>query len=424
MMTSSFIIDHADSVLENKVDFELGLADVMASAKTPWQLLEKLRPFLERHSEKSLPSPGDLACATITLSQGIREEIKGQLKGEKVFAMLVETTDGVGRAMTAVFVGPLNGTFREHPHLFELVDVTFPNHEQITRLVCKVIYQLHDERDDREDFLLLLTNDDSHFIKAGADLRREYPNLIHVTCLAQGLHRVAEFVRTQHPDVDRLIAETTRIFVNCKRQQLWFANKTRLPLPPDPASTCWSSWLKAVFYYGQHFTAIKGFVEGLEADTTAIERSQQLFLDKTIQSQLERVTSDFKWFAKSLTKIQVRQSMTESVFLFTRTEFSVKISPFKEKFEAVRKNNPGFEEILRLDKVVHCPHPARPPSNPTNAQYFKCAPLVTCDVERVLSRMMTELIAPSPDSLPAALVREYLIVSWSKNRLCHKKREI
>ena len=37
--------------------------------------------------------------------------------------------------------------------------------------------------------------------------------MLHVTCAAHGIHRVAEFVRGEYSDVDRLIANGKKVFL-------------------------------------------------------------------------------------------------------------------------------------------------------------------------------------------------------------------
>jgi len=40
-----------------------------------------------------------------------------------------------------------------------------------------------------------------------------YPKMIHVTCLAHALHRVAEEVLGNYPEVDKLIANGKKIVI-------------------------------------------------------------------------------------------------------------------------------------------------------------------------------------------------------------------
>ena len=62
-----------------------------------------------------------------------------------------------------------------------------------------------------------------------------YLKLIHVTCLAHGLHRLCESIRTHYSDVDNLIAYAKKnVLKSSSRIQIFkqFALGEQLPLEP------------------------------------------------------------------------------------------------------------------------------------------------------------------------------------------------
>jgi hypothetical protein len=44
------------------------------------------------------------------------------------------------------------------------------------------------------------------------DLKGFYHKMLHITCMAHGLHRVCESIRTQFKDIDNLIANVKNIY--------------------------------------------------------------------------------------------------------------------------------------------------------------------------------------------------------------------
>lgn len=50
-------------------------------------------------------------------------------------------------------------------------------------------------------------------IKAGKALQVFYPKLTHVTCVVHGLHRVAEEIRAQFPDINNVISAVKKVFL-------------------------------------------------------------------------------------------------------------------------------------------------------------------------------------------------------------------
>ena len=86
--------------------------------------------------------------------------------------------------------------------------------------------------------LLFLTDAAPYMVKAAKGLQVLYPKMIHTTCLAHALHRVAEDVRESYSDVDKFIANGKKIFVKAPlRLQKFKEEAPSLPLPPKPLLT-------------------------------------------------------------------------------------------------------------------------------------------------------------------------------------------
>lgn len=110
----------------------------------------------------------------------------------------------------------------------------------------------HDER-----LLVLLTDSASYMMKAGKSLSVFYENMIHLTCIAHGIHRVAEEIRNQFPKVNSAISLIKKIFMKApSRIQIFKSKLPEVPLPPEPVLTRWATWLKAALYYAEHISEI------------------------------------------------------------------------------------------------------------------------------------------------------------------------
>lgn len=119
-----------------------------------------------------------------------------------------------------------------------------------------------------------------------------YPKMIHFTCSAHGLHRLAEFIRDEFSDVNKLISSVKKIFTkvsNRKGFELYFTIfqkyifetyyfqapmrqrqfKSMFPqtsLPPQPIVTRWGSWIIAAVYFAENFDKIKDFLTTLDPE--------------------------------------------------------------------------------------------------------------------------------------------------------------
>ncbi|KRY21054.1 hypothetical protein T12_961 [Trichinella patagoniensis] len=103
--------------------------------------------------------------------------------------------------------------------------------------------------------------------KAADALKLLFPNMLHLTCLVHGLHRIAEHIRCLFPDVDRLIFNVKKVFLKApSRVQLFKEMATEIPLTPQPVLTRWGTWLSAVFYYAVNFTKIQEIISCFEEE--------------------------------------------------------------------------------------------------------------------------------------------------------------
>ncbi len=100
-------------------------------------------------------------------------------------------------------------------------------------------------------------------------LRAIYPKMLHVTCLAHGLHRVAEQVRIEYPFVNEWIVSVKRIFLKSPSRNRAFKDAApQVPLPPEPIITRWGTWIEAALFHSKHSRFLVGFDP---ADSSAIE---------------------------------------------------------------------------------------------------------------------------------------------------------
>ena len=98
-------------------------------------------------------------------------------------------------------------------------------------------------------------------VKSGQTLKGIFPNLIHITCLAHTLHRIAETIYNSFQLVDRFVACTKKIFVKSPSiVKLFKLTAPNTPLPPALVLTRWGSWLDAALYYAQHIEIVKEVV--------------------------------------------------------------------------------------------------------------------------------------------------------------------
>jgi hypothetical protein len=131
------------------------------------------------------------------------------------------------------------------------------NHSTITKLFDRSLLILWKTGIKHDMVLLFLSDAASYMVKAGQSLSSLYSKMIHVTCLAHGLHRISEEIRGQFSDVDQFISNAKKIFLKApSRVDTFKIMDPSIPLLPQPIVTRWGTLLTAALYYCEHFPII------------------------------------------------------------------------------------------------------------------------------------------------------------------------
>jgi len=162
-----------------------------------------------------------------------------------------------------------------------------------------------------DDVLLFLSDADPYMIKSVKSIKTLYSKMIHTTCLAHGLHRVAETVCILNPEVDKIIASVKKIFIQApSRVQIFKDISPLLTLPPELVLTRWGTWIQAALYYCEHFEIIKLIVNSLNKDDAISIKTAQKYIEKQhIQIQLVFIKSNFSFLPNAIKSLE-KQNMT------------------------------------------------------------------------------------------------------------------
>ncbi|CAN7989403.1 unnamed protein product, partial [Ixodes hexagonus] len=169
--------------------FYADLCEALVAANIPWAKVENpvFKEFLQKYSNEL----GD-SCIWVSVD---------------------ETTDATGRFVTHLVVGKLVADERTTPFLVCSKTLERTNGETVAYFVnasLKVLYPtgLEDSR-----VLLLYTDAAAYMLKAALLLKAFYPRMLHVTCLAHGIHRICEELRKHFKHVNDLVAAVKAVFL-------------------------------------------------------------------------------------------------------------------------------------------------------------------------------------------------------------------
>ena len=120
-----------------------------------------------------------------------------------------------------------------------------------------------------DEVLLVCTDAASYKVRAMEGLQVLYSKMIHMTCLAHGLHRVAEMVRTSYPDINRFISLCKSIFLKAPHRVQKFRDCCRYAIAPSPVITRCGTWLEASKYSFYYFEVVYSVVMDLNPSSAS-----------------------------------------------------------------------------------------------------------------------------------------------------------
>jgi hypothetical protein len=129
---------------------------------------------------------------TFSANEETLQNIRGDIGDAFICVAVGETTDSVGRFIANPVAGRLDIEVSSNPHLICSKVLHHTNHSTVGRFVNDGLKVLWSARSHKENMLIIYTDATAYMLKAATALKVFYPNLINFTCLAHGLHGVAD----------------------------------------------------------------------------------------------------------------------------------------------------------------------------------------------------------------------------------------
>jgi len=153
----------------------------------------------------------------------------------------------------------------------------------------------------------MLSDAAPYMVKTAEVLKVFYPNVIHVTCVAHMLNRVAEKVRDIHPKVNKLINNVKKSFLKApSRVQVYKELLPGVPLPPEPIITRWGTWISAVIFTSQNFEGIKSVFESLNDDSACVQTCKELLNLNSVKNDLTFIQVHFSNLVRAIINYKFR----------------------------------------------------------------------------------------------------------------------
>lgn len=382
--------------------FSKELCDVFVSANIPLFKLNnpKLRGFLEKHTNQEIPDESTLRknylpqCYEETLNK-----IRCGTRGKKIWVSIDESSDAMGRYIANVVIGTLEVHRPGEIFLLTTEVLEKTNYSTISKLFDSAMFLLWPEGIKHDDVLLFLTDAAPYMVRAANSLKALYSKMVHVTCLAHGLHRVCEEVRALYPSVDRLVANVKKIFLKAPSRVARFkAEAPDIALPPQPIITRWGTWLNACMYYCENFKIIKQIVQSFDSEEAAsIKIAQDMLSEPNIEGSLAFIKSNFALLTATITSLEkMGEEMVDSISLIKRVETSLSntrgeiATGIASKLKKGLDKNTGYKTLCKISDILsgenYSMDGIEEDLTANELPHFKYAPITSVDVERSFSR--------------------------------------
>ncbi len=383
----------------NKNTFNEDLCKALLCANIPlWKLTNPaFKSFLEKYTGKHVPEESTLRKNYVHgVYSRTMDEVRKCVGDNFTYIVVDETTDIRGNYIAHLLIGILTHSEAGKSFLIASSALEKTNSSTICTFVNDSLVRFYEGRPFSTKVLLFVSDAAPYMIRAGKNLKSLFTSLIHVTCVAHGIHRIAEKVREIFPNVNKLISCSRKIFLKCPARISVYKEKMNCPLPPDVVVTRWGTWITAALFFTQHFENYKSVIEDLPADSKHTHKIKRLLESSTtLAADLAFISSNLAFLPDVLDKVQSSGlSLHQQIQLVEDARSRIAAIPgargdtLKLKAEQVFSKNEGYLTLRQLnDAMVHGTStvPEMMTTNPAILSQFKYAPIVSVDVERSFS---------------------------------------
>lgn len=408
--------------------FNKDLCLSLVAANIPWLKLQNplFRNFLQTYTKKHIPDESTLRksflhpCYVKTI-----EKIREQIGDSYIYLVVDETTDINGSYIANLLVGVLNEQNPSKPFLISCKKLDKTNHSTISRFVNDSLRILWPHGGNDEKVLLLCSDAAPYMIKAGKTLNVFFPNLIHITCLAHMIHRLAEKVRELYPNVNTLVGNLKKVFLKApQRVDVYKEIMPSVPLPPEPVLTRWGTWIEAANFCADHFDDLKIIFQKLEDKTVvSIRKCINMLSLESVKSDLAFIQSHFFILVKSIKKLEhCSLTLCDSTQIVNNVILAMEKVPgqkgktIQEKMQYLIEKNIGFQIMKQITAILSGKENSIIPSNltPSMCSCMKFAPITSVDVERSFSTYKS-ILTEKRTSITPENMEKYIIVHCYEN---------
>ncbi len=148
----------------------------------------------------------------------------------------------------------------------------------------------------------------------------------------------------------------------------------------------------------------------------AIKKAKELFSDLDLPSQLAVIKSHFKSLVASITALEERLLLVESLHLLEGVQSQLTMVPFKTNLLDILNKNPDFNAMKNISSILKGDSKELHGMDSNLPYKFRWAPITSVDCERTFSKLKT-VLADNRTNLTECHVCDILLIQWIKDLL-------
>lgn len=423
------LISTAVATSSRQSQFFLDLCRAFLDSGIPFWKLENqsLRTFLQKYTKEEVPSESTIRKTYLNICfEETLLRIRSRVAEKKIWISIDETTDAMGRYMANVIIGTMEATQTDLSSVFLLTteEMERANSSTVAQLFTNSLMLLWPHGIRHDDVLLFVTDAAPYMKKAAKALKVLFPKMLHLTCLAHGLHRIAEEVRSLYPHVDKLVSNTKKVFLKSPSRIRVFKDMApELSLPPQPVLTRWGTWISAAIYYSNNLDKIREVLHAVSEDEVASVREvKKLLYHEELSNDLAFITTHYSVLPEAILKLEKKgDTLVSSMAIFEDAVKQLlqapgeKGSSVSEKCKRVLSANVDIEKIKKIRDVLKGESSVSTGMCPSEISCFKFAPITSVEVERSFS-MMKNILSDKRLSMTVDTLKKHLVVACNQGK--------
>lgn len=348
----------------NKSPFYTDMCRAFLAANIPLNSVSNtvFRNFLTKYTGKEIPDEFTLCNNYLTdCYEETLMHIRNEVFGNKIWVSIDETTDSEGRYVANVIIGILEKDRFGKIFLLNSEELEKVNFSTISKLFDKSMFLLWPKGIHHDDVLLFVTDDIPYMVKAANSMKALYSKMVHVTCLVQAHHQVAEIIHEKYDKLDKLVINIKEMFLKSPSHVEIFKNESpNIPIPPTPLAAYPGTWVEAAIYYADNLKCIQNVVNKLKKDETLfISNNMKILFEPTLESDLVYIQSNFRCLPININKLESPgKLLSKAIEIVNDTKEALKVASDKagkeifNKFESFLEKNTGYKTLIHISKIL------------------------------------------------------------------------